>query len=787
MFIASQLKAPGSPIHVLCPPNAFLMAAFIVSPRRRWPLYLAVLLPVHLAVQLGQGLPLAASLGWFVGNTGEALLGAWLLQREGGTRSPFATVHGAMRFVVYGALVAPAITSFWDAGTVVLTGVGSGYWNVYSVRLLSDAIAILLFVPPVVMACSGGMRRLIAFPAARKIEVAALAASAVIVSLALDAAPVNLPVPFHVYALLPIFLWSALRFGPWESSIAIMAVTLSETWLAGHGRGPLASISSASENVLFLQVYAALIAVPLLLFAIGLVERSRVEHLLRRNEQRLQLAFDISRLAQWDWDLETGEISGSECSPEYRPVLLDADVPPLFGFMHPDDRAQVQRRHREAIQECGSYEVEFRVVDESGGTRWRLMRAQVIGDESGRPVRVCGVSQDVTARKRNEEALTEAQNLGALARKAGKVAIWSFDIPTGKVHIEGPSLLGLERSGGIVRDVTGAEAWLSRIYEADRARLVDLWSRITSAAMPLDGTHEDGVRESPIPELEYRVHHADGSLRWFLTRGTVIRNPDGAPRRIIGTAIDVTDRKKAELERQEQRRELTHLARVSAVGALSGALAHELKQPLTAILSNAQAAKRLIERGSVELREVGRILDDIVAEDQRAGDVIGHLRRLLKNEPGVVQSLDLSTVVHESLQLVHGDLVTRNVMLVTSLPAGLPLVKADPVQLQQVLLNLILNACDAMNERRQDDRTLTVTASRQGSTVAVAVADSGAGVPPGDMDSLFQAFFTTKSSGLGLGLAICKSIIESAGGSISLENNSDQGATVRFALPYASA
>jgi signal transduction histidine kinase/integral membrane sensor domain MASE1 len=787
MFIASQLKAPDSPIHVLWPPNAFLMAAFILSPRRRWPLYLAVLLPVHLAVQLGQGLPLAASLGWFVGNTGEALLGAWLLRTEGGTLSPFQTVRGAIRFVVYCALLAPAISSFWDAGSVVLTGVGSGYWNLYSVRLLSDAIAILLFVPPIVMAFGGGVRRLIEFPADRKIEVAALAASAVIVSIGIDVAPVSLPVPFHVYALLPIFLWSALRFGPWESSIAILAVTLSETWMAGHGRGPLASISPASENVLFLQVYAALIAVPLLLFAIGLVERGRVEQLLRRNEQRLQLAFDISRLAQWDWDLKTGEISGSECSPEYRAVLLDPDVPPLFGFMHPDDRAEVERRHHEAIRECGSYEVEFRVVDESGGTRWRLMRAQVIGDESGRPVRICGVSQDITARKSNEEALTEAQNMGALARKAGKVAIWSFDVPTGKVHIEGPSLLGLERSGGVVRDVTGAEAWLNRIYEADRGRLNELWSRLTSDAMPMDRTRDDTATETPIPELEYRFRHADGTLRWFLTRGTVIRNRDGAARRIVGTAIDVTERKKAELERQEQRRELTHLARVSAVGALSGAIAHELKQPLTAILSNAQAAKRLIERGSVELREVGLILDDIVAEDQRAGEVIGHLRRLLKNEPGVVQSVDLSAVVHESLQLVHGDLVTRNVMLVTSLPEGLPPVQADPVQLQQVLLNLILNACDAMNDRRHDDRTLTVTASRKGSTVAVAVSDSGPGVPARDMDSLFQAFFTTKSSGLGLGLAICKSIIDSAGGSISLENNSDRGATVRFALPCAAA
>jgi signal transduction histidine kinase len=691
-------------------------------------------------------------------------------------RSPFETVHRAIRFVVFGVLVAPALTSFWDAGSVVVNGLGSGFWYLYSIRLLSDAIAILLFVPPIVMAFSGGLRRLRRFSPARRIEVGLLAASAVIVSLAVDIAPVTVPVPFHVYALLPIFLWSAVRFGPWESSIAILAVTLAETWAAGHGRGPLASISGAAENVLFLQTYAGLIAIPLLLFAIGLVERRRVEGLLRKNEQRLQLAFDISRLTTWDWHLRTGEFTTSEGGQGFPHVTLDPQLHPLLGVVHPDDRGEVQRLHEEAVAAGGSYEAEFRVFDESGGVHWLHRRAQVVRDESGRAIRVSGVSQDITDRKSNEEALVEALKVASLARKAGKVAMWSFDFQTGKIHTESgvPSLLGIETPGA----KAGVDFWLSRIHEPDRARLLDLRNRIMNPAAPVD----DGG-ETPIPDLEYRILHADGTLRWFLTRGTLLRNPDGTPRRIVGTAIDVTDRKKAELEVLEQRRELTHLARVSAVGALSGALAHELKQPLTAILSNAQAAKLLIERGSVELREVGRILDDIVAEDQRAGEVIGHLRRLLRNEPGVVQSVDMSSVVHDSLQLVHGDLVTRNVMLVTSLPVGLPPVEADPVQLQQVLLNLILNACDAMNERHHDDRTLTVTAMRQGPAVVVGVADSGTGVPPEDMDSLFQAFFTTKSSGLGLGLAICKSIIDSAGGRIWIENNPDRGATVRFSLP----
>jgi C4-dicarboxylate-specific signal transduction histidine kinase len=297
-------------------------------------------------------------------------------------------------------------------------------------------------------------------------------------------------------------------------------------------------------------------------------------------------------------------------------------------------------------------------------------------------------------------------------------------------------------------------------------------------------TDEKG--DTPIPELEYRIRHLDGSLRWFLTRGTIVRNPNGSPRRIVGTVVDITDRKRAELEAQEQRRELTHLARVASVGELSGALAHELNQPLTSILSNAQAGRLLLERDSVDLREVGKILDDIAAEDRRAGEVIRQLRRLLKKETAEGQSFDLCHLAQETLDLMHGDLVTRHVTLLTALPAGLAAVRADAVQIQQVLLNLVLNACEAMAENGRDDRAVTVSAYGDGAGVVMSVADSGPGIPMSNMDVIFRPFFTTKKSGLGLGLAICQSIIDAAGGRIWAENNRDRGATFRFSLPSAS-
>src|SRR5262245_7770576 len=190
MKVGSALTAPGSPISTLWPSNALLMAAFLVAPRRLWPLFLAVLFPAHVLFQRQLGLPLVASLGWFVGNTGEALLGAWFLRRSGDREPLFGTVRSGIRFVLFGALLAPLLTSFLDAGFVCATGLASGYWNPFFTRLLSNIIAVLLFVPPAVLAFEGGIGRLIRSSTRRRAEAAALAAVAILGCAAVDAGPV---------------------------------------------------------------------------------------------------------------------------------------------------------------------------------------------------------------------------------------------------------------------------------------------------------------------------------------------------------------------------------------------------------------------------------------------------------------------------------------------------------------------------------------------------------------------------------------------------------------------
>jgi two-component system sensor kinase FixL len=252
----------------------------------------------------------------------------------------------------------------------------------------------------------------------------------------------------------------------------------------------------------------------------------------------------------------------------------------------------------------------------------------------------------------------------------------------------------------------------------------------------------------------------------------------------IAVIRDVTEQKRVEREAQDQRRQMAHLTRIAALGQLSGALAHELNQPLTAILSNAQAAQRFLARESVDLGELREILSDIVYDDRRAGEVIRRLRALFKQGEIQFQPVDVNEVVSETLDLAHGDIVTHNLNVVTRLAPALPVVSGDRVQLQQVLLNLIVNASEAMNGNESDERQLTVITGRDSAgSILISVADRGHGIPADRPDKLFEPFYTTKTHGLGLGLSISRSIITAHGGRLSAENNPDRGATFRLIFP----
>ncbi len=258
--------------------------------------------------------------------------------------------------------------------------------------------------------------------------------------------------------------------------------------------------------------------------------------------------------------------------------------------------------------------------------------------------------------------------------------------------------------------------------------------------------------------------------------------------RLLGEVFaNALSRKEAEHEAQRLRQDLAHIGRVSALGELTASLAHELNQPLTAILANAQAAERLLAADVVNLEEIREILNDIVADDKRAGDVIRRLRGLLKKGDLEFVSLDLNEIASDVAWLVKNDALTRNVSMSLELAPGLPRVRGDRVQLQQVVLNLLLNGLEAMREPGAGDRTLVIRTARDGAAaVRLAVQDSGIGIDEANIDRMFQPLHTTKAQGLGMGLAITRTIVDAHGGRLGAANNMEGGATFYFTLPVGT-
>jgi signal transduction histidine kinase len=283
-------------------------------------------------------------------------------------------------------------------------------------------------------------------------------------------------------------------------------------------------------------------------------------------------------------------------------------------------------------------------------------------------------------------------------------------------------------------------------------------------------------------QSEFRLLDAENRTLWLLVTGKSVKT--GADLSMTGTMLDISEYKMAHLEVSQLRQQVIHLTRVATLGELSGALAHELNQPLTAILTNAQTGQRLVNRSQVDTAEIRDILSDIIDDDRRAGAVLNKLRNLIRNEHVDFVEIDLNQIVSEVLSLVHSELIERRIDVATDLSCDLPKVRGDHIQIQQVLINFIRNACDAMGGvRRQPHRLVLKTTRQQNGTSAVIVTDSGSGIAADLRNRLFEPFVTSKPQGMGLGLAISRSIMSAHGGAIWCDENPNGGAIFGIALP----
>ena len=364
--------------------------------------------------------------------------------------------------------------------------------------------------------------------------------------------------------------------------------------------------------------------------------------------------------------------------------------------------------------------------------------------------------------RRTAVALEASQRQMTLAASAARLSLWSWDTR--------------EHDAGIARPPTPMEApdapstafrqVLDKTHPADRERLQQTVDRALATGDEFD--------------VEYRVIDMGGGVRWIDAHGRAER---GHPGRLIGVALDVTERKASELNAEQDRAALRHLSRVSMVGQLSAAIAHQLNQPLAAILGNAEAAQKMLGRDNVDLKELRAIFGDIVAEDVRASQVIRRLRELYHRGDMTVGPVDLNELVRETLDLLRTELQLRHVTVSTDLDPALPLLDGGRVQLQQVLMNLILNATDAMSNVDGRDRKLTLRTESLGGEVSLRVIDSGSGISEEYLHRVFDPFWSSKPGGMGMGLAICQSIVAAHRGSMTVSNNADHGAAFRVTLP----
>lgn len=484
---------------------------------------------------------------------------------------------------------------------------------------------------------------------------------------------------------------------------------------------------------------------------------------LRDSERQMTLAAEAAGLGLWNWDLESDDFwftSQGSGLPGFSSINDRIGREHVITRIHPDDLEVMRKAREAAINGTGVFFSEFRLLPQSGGMRWLTANGEVEYAQDGHARRLHGVIYDVTERRQAEErfrlVVDGAQTAMIMADSKGNITL--ANLQAEKVFgYKREELLGNPIDMLLPHDIYGSHVRkLIELMENQGAEPVDIEGDVI-------GRRKDGA---PVP-LEIGL-----TPLWI-----------SGDRFVLASITDISERLRSEQEIALQRDELAHLARVAILGEISGSLAHELNQPLTSILSNAQAALRFLEHSPPNIGEVRDSLVQIVGSDKQASEVIRRLRAMLRKEKVDYQKLDLNDIVREVVRLLDSDLLNRRISVVLELGSNLPSIYGDRVQLQQVLLNLIVNGCDAMRDT-ETGRTLRIdTKSSDDASVTASIRDLGHGIPTDDLERIFMPFITSKPEGIGLGLAICGTIMRTHRGKLWANNNPEQGATFHFRLP----
>jgi len=374
----------------------------------------------------------------------------------------------------------------------------------------------------------------------------------------------------------------------------------------------------------------------------------------------------------------------------------------------------------------------------------------------------------IEERGKGEMTLRGREERMSLAAESANLAFWTinFERKESWMSDKGRAIFNFAPDEALSR-----ELFLSRVHPEDRVAVDEAIERARASSQTF--------------EFEYRLLRPDGQTRWLISRGRYLRNDRDQVNELIGVAIDVTAQIQADLQLRLQREELAHLSRVALMGELTASLAHELNQPLTAIASNAAAGRRFLALGSPEPEMFDELLADVASDARRAGDIIHGIHHFVRKSESVRRAVNLNEIIREVLRLLHSDLLGRATAVETQLAPNLPPVDADSIQLQQILLNLLMNSLEAMHLTPAEKRRILISTKCEADSVVTSVRDYGGGLPKDNPDKIFTHFYSTKPTGMGMGLTIVRSIVESHGGELAAEN-ADDGARFSFRLPVAA-
>ena len=506
--------------------------------------------------------------------------------------------------------------------------------------------------------------------------------------------------------------------------------------------------------------------------AMDITEQELLTRELERRQAHLAEAQRLTHTGSWTINVRTDEHFWSE--EIFRIYEFDPKLEPAWSLIrdrvHPDDRASLDQRKKMEFTQTGwsDSEADLRIVLPDGRIKHLHTTAHPVIDASGQIVEVTGTTMDVTDRKRIEDSLRRSEGHLAEAQKLTHTGSWAWRVP--------------DRNA-----VEVSEEWY-RIYGFDPAEGSPTWEEFLERVHPEDrhkwkGSIERAIAEKADYDVEFRILLPNGKAKWIQAVGHPVLCESGDLEQFVGSSTDITERKFAEQEREKLRQleaDLAHTNRVSTLGEMAASLAHEIKQPIAASITYANSCIEWLAHEPPNLDRARAAAARIDKYGNRAAEIIDRIRSLYKKSPPQRELVDVNGIIQEMLTLLKGEATRSSITMRTELAPELPKIMVDRVQLQQVFMNLVLNAIEAMKDSGGE---LTVKSELQDGQLQFSVSDTGVGLPTEKMDQIFSAFFTTKPQGSGMGLAISRSIVESHGGRLWAAANHGRGATLHFTLP----